>query len=171
MADMPADLVINTADVEVEPEEEPKTEEAKAETPVAKEEPKAEAPVAKEEPKIEAPKEDAPSSDVLALVKEALSLREDVKTLKAELEAMTKRATEAEAFRSQAGKSKALREAGLPEEWARFLSEDEGKWAEDIETLKITSETKTTAPRDPAADADAADVNEEKYVRNFLGLR
>lgn len=164
MADMPADLVINTADVEVEPEEESKSEETKVEAP-AVEGPKV------EEPKAEAPKEDAPSSDVLALVKEALSLREDVKTLKAELEAMTKRATEAEAFRSQAGKSKALRDAGLPEEWARFLSEDESKWAEDIETLKITSDGKSTAPHDPATDADAADVNEEKYVRNFLGLR
>lgn len=164
MPDMPEDLVISTADVKVEPEEKPEVEEPKVEA-TKTEEPKS------EDPKAEVAKDDAPSSDVLALMKEALSLREDVKTLKAELEAMTKRATEAEAFRSQAGKSKALREAGLPEEWARFLSDDESKWAEDIETLKITSSAKSATPQDPAADADAADVNEEKYVRNFLGLR
>lgn len=151
--DAPKEETIDkTTDVEEAPAEEPKTEEPTA-----------------EEPKVEK------SDDVLALLKEALSVREELERVKGELAEMTKRAKEAEAGRVEAAKGDALRKAGLPEQWKRFLSDDSDAWKEEIETLSISLNNKESkvrgipddgVPQDLGPRAD--DGSSSETVNRFL---
>lgn len=134
--DMPADLTMNTADV--------KPEEAET-TEVTETVPEEAAPAAKAAEV--ATEEAAPTSEeeksaevgnggLLATLKEALALKDELKAVKEQLAEMTKRAEEAEAYRMEGRKAEALREAGLPEQCARFLGDNEGGWDGAIADLK-----------------------------------
>lgn len=125
-----------------------------------------------EEPKTEEPKVEK-SDDVLALLKEALSVRDELERVKGELAEMTKRAKEAEAGRIEAAKGEALRKAGLPEELRRFLSDDVDAWKEEIETLSLTSKASKArgipddgVPEDLGPHAD--DGSSSETVKRFL---
>ena len=168
MPKMPDDLVLNTADMPTEePAEEAPAEETK---PVeATEEAPAEEPTAKEAP-AEEPKESG-NVDVLALLKESLSLKDELAKARKEIEALQAAKADLEKAQVEGRRAAAVRDAGLSEECARFLPiDDEKSWEDAIKALQ-SLRGDSTIQRDPAADAAPDNNNEEKYVRNFLGLR
>lgn len=159
MPNMPDDLVLNTADM---PAEEAPVEETK---PVETAE---EAPA--EETPVEEPKESG-NVDVLALLKESLSLKDELAKARKEIEALQAAKADLEKAQVEGRRAAAVRDAGLSEECARFLPiDDEKSWEDAIKALQ-SLRGDSTIQRDPAADAAPDNNNEEKYVRNFLGLR
>lgn len=163
MPNMPDDLVLNTADMPTEePAEEAPVEETK---PVETTE---EAPA--EEAPAEEPKEGG-NVDVLALLKESLSLKDELAKARKEIEALQAAKADLEKAQVEGRRAAAVRDAGLSEECARFLPiDDEKSWEDAIKALQ-SLRGDSTIQRDPAADAAPDNNNEEKYVRNFLGLR
>lgn len=173
--DVPEDLTMNTADVKADAPEEP----VKAPQEAVEAE-KAPEPTPEPEKPAEAPQEavEKENGGLLDTLREALALKDEVKELKAQLEAVTKRAEEAEAYRTETRKAEALREAGLPEQCARFLGDSESDWAGAIEDLKALRQSQAPAPKGIPADGKPGDQEPRTEdgtatlsdARNMLGV-
>lgn len=159
MADTPTESS-ETADTTETPETvEAPTEEATETTePV---EP-AEAPTPAKEP-TEEPTEEPDDATELDSLKERLGALEA---------ALAGKEEEIKALRDMAAKDAAIRDAGLPSQYAQFLHGDESAWGEQVEAL-LELTTKTPArPRDPAVDAQVGSDSEDREtaILRLFGL-
>ena len=109
--------------------------------------------------------------DVMKLLKESLAVKGELEAARKEIAELKAAKDSLERAQLEARRTTAVREAGLPEECAQFLSLDDADgWESAIKALQgVAAATKPT--RDPAAEAPLASDDGEKYVRKFLGLR
>lgn len=137
------------------------------ETPEAAEAPAEEATETAEPTEAPAPAEE-PSKEPDAAA-DLAALQERLSNLEA---ALAGKEEEIKALRDTAAKDAAIRDAGLPSQYAQFLHGDESAWGEQVATL-LELTTKTPArPRDPAVDAQVGSDSEDREtaILRMFGL-
>jgi hypothetical protein len=94
--------------------------------------------------------------------------------LAAEREARAKAEADLADYTTKTEKAAAIREAGLPEQFADFLSGDKDSWQGKIDALvALRGQSQTaapTVPRDPAVDSDPSPENPEAAFARALLL-